>query len=153
MLHNTNTLNGAESCWLQGRMAPNHSSHEFVRALKSASDPPVPDGPLKVEIASHAWKDASFYVPRKAEVIVDWILGKLLKDRLKAPCVFIIILSVQFCHDSYFTGLPTQFWTIVFGSSCILSFRRISFFCHSTGALQRHGLLLCCIAFRFHQFL
>lgn len=66
-------------------MAPIHSSQEFVRALKSTLDPPVPEGPLKVEIATQAWEDASFYVPRKAEIIVDWILGKFLKDKSKAP--------------------------------------------------------------------
>ena len=73
-------------------MAPNHPSHELVRALKSAPDPPVPGGALKIEIASHAWEDASFYVPRKAEVIVDWILGKLLKEKLNAPCVIFVSL-------------------------------------------------------------
>jgi hypothetical protein len=74
-------------------MAPSHPSYEFVRALKSALDPPVPGDALKIEIASRAWEDASFYVPRKAEVIVDWILGKLLKERLNAPCVIFFSLS------------------------------------------------------------
>jgi hypothetical protein len=75
-------------------MAPIHSSQEFIRALKSASDPPVPEGPFKVQLASQAWQDASFYVPRKAEVIVDWILGKLLKDKSNAPCVTSSSLSI-----------------------------------------------------------
>ena len=75
-------------------MATVHSSQQFVRALKSASDPPVSKGPSKVEIASQVWEDASFYVPRKAEVIVDWILGKLLKDKSKTPCVFSFPLPI-----------------------------------------------------------
>lgn len=75
-------------------MAPIHSSQEFVRALKSTLDPPVPEGPLKVEIATQAWEDASFYVPRKAEIIVDWILGKFLKDKSKAPYAFYFLCLI-----------------------------------------------------------
>ena len=73
-------------------MAPIQSSQEFVRALKSTLDPPSPGGPLKVEIASQAWKDASLYVPRKAEVVVEWILGKFLKEKSKALSVFFFSL-------------------------------------------------------------
>jgi len=62
------------------------SSQSFVRALKASSDPPQPDGSRKVEIAREAWDDTSFYVPSKEEVIVDWLLTKLLKDKAK-ECV------------------------------------------------------------------
>jgi hypothetical protein len=51
---------------------------QFVRALKSSSDPPT--GKPKIEIARLAWENASFYVPRKAQVIADWLLTKLQKD-------------------------------------------------------------------------
>lgn len=57
------------------------SSQDFVRALKAASDPPVAGGPSKIEIAQHAWANTSFYMPSKAEVIVDWIFTKLLKEK------------------------------------------------------------------------
>jgi hypothetical protein len=62
------------------------SSQSFVRALKAPIDPPKPDGPQKVEIAREAWDDTSFYVPSKGEVIVDWLLTTLLKDKAK-ECV------------------------------------------------------------------
>jgi hypothetical protein len=57
------------------------SSQSFVRALKAPSDPPHPGGPLKVEIARQAWDNTSFYVPNKGEVIVEWLLSKLMKER------------------------------------------------------------------------
>jgi len=63
------------------------SSQDFVRALRSASDPPISGGPLKIEIAQSAWNNASFYVPNKVELIVDWILTKLLKEKGKEVCV------------------------------------------------------------------
>ncbi|KAF8971580.1 hypothetical protein BDZ97DRAFT_1650961 [Flammula alnicola] len=59
------------------------SSQDFVRALKAVSDPPVLGGPSKIEIAQEAWDDINFYVPSKAEVIADWLLAKLLKDKGK----------------------------------------------------------------------
>lgn len=59
------------------------SSQDFVRALKAASDPPVAGGPSKIEIAQQAWANTSFYMPSKAEVIVDWIFTKLLKEKGK----------------------------------------------------------------------
>ena len=62
---------------------PNRSSQDFVRSLKSASDPPLVGGPFKIEIAQQAWEDASFYVPSKAEIIVDCILARFLKDKEK----------------------------------------------------------------------
>jgi hypothetical protein len=62
------------------------SSQSFVRALKASSDPPQPEGPLKIEIARATWDNKSFYVPSKGEVIVDWLLTKLLKDKAK-ECV------------------------------------------------------------------
>ncbi|KAM6497881.1 Urb2/Npa2 family domain containing protein [Amanita muscaria] len=57
------------------------SSQDFVRALKAATDPPSAGGPSKFEIARHAWDDVSLYVPSKAELIADWILTKLLKEK------------------------------------------------------------------------
>lgn len=76
-------------------MNPTHSSQDFVRSFKLASDPPLVGGPYKIEIAQQAWEDASFYVPRKAEVIADWILAKFLKDKGKEMYgFFCVVLSV-----------------------------------------------------------
>lgn len=66
---------------------PLQSSQDFVRALKSAADPPAPGGPPKIDIAMQAWNNKSFYVPSKAEIIADWILTKLLKEKGKEGCV------------------------------------------------------------------
>lgn len=63
------------------------SSQDFIRALKSNSDPPVPGGLSKVEIAQQAWNNPSFYVPSKAEVIADWVLTRLVKDKAKEMSV------------------------------------------------------------------
>ncbi|KAK0208512.1 Urb2/Npa2 family-domain-containing protein [Desarmillaria ectypa] len=62
-------------------MEPFHSSQGFVRALKSSSDPPSPEGPLKIDIARQAWDNKAFYVPRKEEVIADWVLTRLVKEK------------------------------------------------------------------------
>ncbi|TFK41397.1 Urb2/Npa2 family-domain-containing protein [Crucibulum laeve] len=64
-------------------MSTTQSSQNFVRALKASSDPPTAGGPAKIEIARQAWDDASFYVPSKFEVVVDWILTRFLKDKGK----------------------------------------------------------------------
>jgi hypothetical protein len=66
-----------------GLLASTQSSQFFVRALKASSDPPQPEGPYKIEIARETWDNASFHVPNKGEVIVDWLLAKLLKDKAK----------------------------------------------------------------------
>lgn len=60
-----------------------HSAQEFIRALKAPADPPVANGPLKIEIARSVWHSSPFYVPNKEEVIADWLLTRLLKDKDK----------------------------------------------------------------------
>ncbi|KAJ2920391.1 hypothetical protein MD484_g47, partial [Candolleomyces efflorescens] len=57
------------------------SAQQFIKALKAQADPPVRDGPLKIDLAEQAWQDASFHLPNKAEVIADWILSKFFKER------------------------------------------------------------------------
>ncbi|OCH96588.1 hypothetical protein OBBRIDRAFT_765485 [Obba rivulosa] len=64
-------------------MAVIQSAQAFIRALKAPSDPPEAAGLPKIEIARRAWVDSSFYVPNKAEAIVDWLLTRLLKDKSK----------------------------------------------------------------------
>jgi hypothetical protein len=93
-----------------------HSPQEFVRALKSVSDPPIPEGPSKLEIAIQAWEDASFYVPRKAEVIVDWILSRLLKDKSRAPCashLSLYNLDVKTIYRSLNSILDCRLWVLL----------------------------------------
>ncbi|KAK4684806.1 hypothetical protein P7C73_g5358, partial [Tremellales sp. Uapishka_1] len=50
------------------------SAASLVKALKAASDPPQADWPTKIQIAKESWQDGTLYVPRKAEVLRDWIL-------------------------------------------------------------------------------
>ncbi|TFY72617.1 hypothetical protein EVG20_g369 [Dentipellis fragilis] len=59
------------------------SSQIFVRALKAPSDPPKPGDPTKIEIARQAWNTTSFRVPNKGETIVEFLLTRLLKDRIR----------------------------------------------------------------------
>jgi hypothetical protein len=59
------------------------SSQDFIRALKAVSDPPYPAGPSKIHIASQVWEQSTLYVPNKGQVIVDWILTRLLKGKSK----------------------------------------------------------------------
>ncbi|KAH9060868.1 Urb2/Npa2 family-domain-containing protein [Lactarius vividus] len=56
------------------------SVQSFVRALRAPTDPPRPGDPPKIDIASEAWCTTSFCVPRKAEIIIEWCLTRLLKD-------------------------------------------------------------------------
>lgn len=58
-----------------------NSSQAFVRALKATSDPPAQDGPSKLEIACAGWEREEFLVFNKEELICDWLIGKLVKDR------------------------------------------------------------------------
>jgi hypothetical protein len=78
-------------------MDPLQSSQSFVRALKAFLDPPYPGSPSKIEIARQAWDDAAFYVPSKGEIITDWILSSLLKEKGHDPCV---ICSTFVCSFS-----------------------------------------------------
>ncbi|OBZ79665.1 hypothetical protein A0H81_00560 [Grifola frondosa] len=59
------------------------SAQEFIRALKAPADPPHAGGPFKIVIARKAWDDPSLYIINKAEVIVEWILTRLLKEKSK----------------------------------------------------------------------
>ncbi|EMD41711.1 hypothetical protein CERSUDRAFT_128752 [Gelatoporia subvermispora B] len=65
-------------------MTTTQSAQAFIRALKAPSDPPEAGGLPKIDIARRAWDDNTFYVPNKAEAIVDWLLTRLLKDKSKA---------------------------------------------------------------------
>ncbi|KAJ7783538.1 Urb2/Npa2 family-domain-containing protein [Mycena maculata] len=63
------------------------ASQAVYHALKAPTDPPRVGGPLKIEIASRAWDDKSLYMPNKGEVITEWVLVKLLKDKANSPAL------------------------------------------------------------------
>jgi|HubBroStandDraft_1064217.scaffolds.fasta_scaffold1106304_1 hypothetical protein len=63
------------------------SSQSFIRVMKAPSDPPGLGHPMKIEIAMQAWSNKAFYVPNKGEVIAEWILAKLLKEKAGELCV------------------------------------------------------------------
>jgi hypothetical protein len=94
---------------------PLYSSRSFVQALKAPSDPPYPESLPKIEIAREAWDKTSFYVPNKGEVIAEWVLSKLLKERTSLSCVF-TILKYSF---ALIIGrnpnplLDTRFWSLL----------------------------------------
>jgi hypothetical protein len=64
----------------RAQMAYQDSAQSLVRALRAPTDPPRQGGSSKIDIASEAWHETSFYVPRKAETILEWCLTRLLKD-------------------------------------------------------------------------
>ncbi|KAJ7655049.1 Urb2/Npa2 family-domain-containing protein [Mycena polygramma] len=63
------------------------ASQAVYHALKAPSDPPRVGGPSKIQIAATAWDDKSLYMPNKGEVIAEWILTKLLKDKANPPAL------------------------------------------------------------------
>ena len=50
------------------------SASTLIKALRGAADPPQPGWPSKAEIALAAWRDTTFHVPRKEDVLRDWVL-------------------------------------------------------------------------------
>ncbi len=62
-------------------MATSKSGLDLIHALKASSDPPVPGGKPKIDIATEAWNDQSFYLPGKAELLGDFILTRFAKDK------------------------------------------------------------------------
>ncbi|OJA09101.1 hypothetical protein AZE42_02578 [Rhizopogon vesiculosus] len=59
------------------------SAQSFVRLLKAPTDPPNPDSPPKIHIACTAWDDTTLHIPNKHELIAEFILTRLLKDKSK----------------------------------------------------------------------
>lgn len=107
------------------------SANDFIRALKAPSDPPHPNGPSKIQIARQAWDNNNLYVPGKAEIIVDWILTRFLKDRTKDRWVQIsYFLFLSSCIIIYLTPhhltwievlIPSS--TRVIGSFCWMPYQ------------------------------
>jgi hypothetical protein len=63
------------------------SAQSFVRLLKAPTDPPNPESPPKIQIACAAWDDVTIHIPNKHELIAEFILTRLLKDKSKTRCV------------------------------------------------------------------
>ncbi|KAG1810124.1 Urb2/Npa2 family-domain-containing protein [Suillus plorans] len=59
------------------------SAQSFVRLLKAPTDPPNPESPLKIQIAWAVWDDTTIHIPNKHELIAEFILTRLLKDKSK----------------------------------------------------------------------
>ncbi len=75
-------------------MASLQTSQNFIRALKASSDPPNAGGLRKIDIARQAWDNNYFYLPSKAEIIVDWILSTLFKEKSQLAYVIATILML-----------------------------------------------------------
>jgi hypothetical protein len=65
------------------------SSEALIKALKAPTDPPSGTSLLKIELAQKAWDTQSLYVPSKAELLSDWLLAKLLKEKDNERHVFV----------------------------------------------------------------
>ncbi|TDL28743.1 hypothetical protein BD410DRAFT_824373 [Rickenella mellea] len=57
------------------------SSQAFVKALKGAADPPLPGGPHKIDLAWDQWHSNDLHLPNKDEIIFEWLLAVLLKEK------------------------------------------------------------------------
>ncbi|OCF36013.1 hypothetical protein I316_02508 [Kwoniella heveanensis BCC8398] len=107
------------------------SASTLIKALRGAADPPQEGWPGKAEIALAAWRDTSFHVPRKEDVLRDWVLDSwtrgqgllntayhdLLDEVAPASVIPLPILS------SFFTAAKKQDISTVIPSAC-RSFRR-----------------------------
>ncbi|WVQ85973.1 hypothetical protein IAT38_008141 [Cryptococcus sp. DSM 104549] len=57
------------------------SASALIKSLRAASDPPEQGGPSKAQIGLEAWAAKDFHVPRKAEVLRDWVLESWTKAK------------------------------------------------------------------------
>ncbi|ODN82921.1 hypothetical protein L202_01169 [Cryptococcus amylolentus CBS 6039] len=57
------------------------SASALIKSLRASNDPPVSPGPSKAQIALEAWNAKTFDIPRKAEILRDWILETWSKAR------------------------------------------------------------------------
>lgn len=73
--------------------SPLASAQDFIKALRAHPDPPHANGPSKIEIAREAWDSTDLDFPNKDEVVVDWLLTRLLKDKAKPGWVLSFLRS------------------------------------------------------------
>ncbi|KAF5368462.1 hypothetical protein D9758_002365 [Tetrapyrgos nigripes] len=88
------------------------TSQDFVKALKSSSDPPVPNEPTKIEIARTTWDNSSFYAPRKGEIIADWSFGVVIEGKGPAKTSLLDTRFWRLLLDVISTSdpLPSSSW-------------------------------------------
>ena len=96
-------------------MAEVRSAQDFVRALKAPNDPPTSGGLLKIHLATRVWNDETFSLPSKAEVIVEWILTKFLKEKGNPGCVIVGLFAMfpKYSSSSESCILDVQYWTLL----------------------------------------
>ncbi|KAL1412497.1 hypothetical protein Q8F55_000242 [Vanrija albida] len=56
------------------------SGSTLIKALKGAADP-TPSGERKIALAAGAWADGSLLIPRKADVLRDWVLEAWMRSK------------------------------------------------------------------------
>ena len=66
--------------------SPLASAQDFIKALRAHPDTHA-NGSSKIELARKAWDSINLDFPNKDEVVVDWLLTRLLKDKAKAGWV------------------------------------------------------------------
>ncbi|WVQ95452.1 hypothetical protein IAU59_002549 [Kwoniella sp. CBS 9459] len=71
------------------------SASTLIKALRGAADPPQQDWPSKAEIALAAWRDTSFHVPRKEDVLRDWVLDSWSRGQGAEELVHLVTTSMQ----------------------------------------------------------
>jgi hypothetical protein len=84
----------------------------FIRALKSSSDPPEPGGPTKLEIARNAWESSAVQIPSKADLIVEWILAKMLKAKSYVQHRLCEVLNVYRFRENN-PALDAEHWALL----------------------------------------
>ncbi|WVQ70668.1 hypothetical protein IAR50_000190 [Cryptococcus sp. DSM 104548] len=57
------------------------SASALIKSLRASNDPPVSPGPSKAQIAFEAWNAKAFDIPRKAEILRDWVLESWSKAK------------------------------------------------------------------------
>ncbi|WVO17439.1 hypothetical protein L204_105131 [Cryptococcus depauperatus] len=57
------------------------SASALIKALRASSDPPEDSWPSKIHIALEAYDTADFRVPRKSELLRDWVLESWTKTK------------------------------------------------------------------------
>ncbi|KAF8527957.1 Urb2/Npa2 family-domain-containing protein [Hysterangium stoloniferum] len=56
------------------------SAQSFIRVLKSNNDTSFPSGLTKITIARAGWESKALYLPRKAGVVLEWLLPSIYKE-------------------------------------------------------------------------
>lgn len=79
---------------------PALTGSSLIKALKAPQDPPTPGGERKVALAAAAWADPSLLVPRKADVVRDFVLEQWTRCKPGWVAVFDVSLHQSKQPDS-----------------------------------------------------